>query len=305
MQDQKLYPRTGLSLDKIIAVSFPFLMLYLGYRFGTLSLWSTEGNEIALIVIAIALSIIGALRILIIKNKLSYKVEHFLREFWPIPIVLLGYLAMRFFRIDAVTDMLGILLKDLAIIQLDIMVFGQPLPFYIQHWVSPAMTFLMENAYLHFYYAMPIGSMIYLAWKENYATFYRLRVAIILAMITGWFAYLLVPVEGPIKFIPEQFAVPLVPSSEVVYGAVESFRYAYDCFPSLHTAIPWLTLFICWSYYSHTLKMVALFMTLSITTATLYLRYHYGIDVMAGFFWAIMAWLLTSRVEKRYQHEPS
>lgn len=151
----------------------------------------------------------------------------------------------------------------------------------------------MESAYLHFYYMLPIGSLMYLVWREQLTTFIRLRAAIIFAMISGWICYFFIPVVGPIEFIPEQFNVALIPTSQVVYNAVDSFRYAYDCFPSLHTAIPWLTVLICWQHYNLSLKLLALFMALSITTATLYLRYHYGIDVLAGLFWALMAWFIT------------
>jgi membrane-associated phospholipid phosphatase len=56
---------------------------------------------------------------------------------------------------------------------------------------------------------------------------------------------------------------------------------AWDCFPSGHTE---LTLLACWSSrcLSKRLFWVYFIYTLSIISATVYLRYHYTIDLLAG-----------------------
>ena len=226
------------------------------------------------------------------------KLDWFLREFWPVPAILLGYLTMRIFRLELAIQTLGIPQQDELMIQLDQILFGQALPLLLQPLISPAMTLLMESAYLHFYYLLPIGSLIYFHLKGEQQLFLRLRRGLIFALTGGFMLYFLLPVEGPISFIQNQFNSVLVPGHQIVTDAVNSFRFAYDCFPSSHTAIPWVTLFIGWQYFNLPQRLIVLAMTLTITCSTVYLRYHYGADVIAGFIWAMIISLIVCHSEQ-------
>ena len=195
---------------------------------------------------------------------------------------------MRIFRLELAIEHFGIPQQDDLMITIDNLLFGQTLPLYIQHWITPTFTLLMESAYLHFYYLLPIGSLVYFYWKEQYALFLQLRQGIVFTLTGGFVLYFVLPVVGPISYMANEFSVPLVAGHEIVYDAVNSFRFAYDCFPSLHTAIPWVTLFLTWSVHNRLIQGVMLFMTLAITFSTMYLRYHYGTDVIAGLVWALL-----------------
>ena len=62
-----------------------------------------------------------------------------------------------------------------------------------------------------------------------------------------------------------------------------------DVFPSLHTA---LTLYITAYLWRDGKRMAALIcapLTAGTIVATIYLRYHYGVDVLAGFLLAVCA----------------
>lgn len=285
------------SLDKQLTLLFPAGILLFALLFGDIRQWQPGNNKAALTGTGIFFLLIALTRLALARNALSTRYEWLLRELWPVPAMLLGYLLMRLLRLELAIDALGIELMDPQMIAFDTALFGQPLPLLIQHWVSPTMTLLMESAYLHFYYAVPIGSLLWLFYyrAEQPAAFILVRQGIIYTLVAGWLLYLLVPVIGPGQWLETAFTVSLDTQDGLVYDAVNSFRYAYDCFPSLHTAVPWVTLLLCWRWYSWSLRVLVLLMTLSITLSTLYLRYHYAADVIAGVVLAVIVAQLLSR----------
>ncbi len=275
-------------IDKQLTLFFPTCVLAIALLSGSIQSIEPMQNKAALFAALLFILLILGLRPLLQRHQFSSNTEWFLREFWPVPAILLGYLTMRVFRLELAVDFFQIPLRDDWMIELDTILFGQPVPLYLQYWITPALTLWMEFAYLHFYYLLPIGSLLYFYWQGQRQTFLHLRKALIYALTGGFCLYFILPVVGPVTYMHDQFVVPLPENHEILYDAVNSFRYLYDCFPSLHTAIPWLTLLMTWLRHSWPIKSILLFMTLSITFSTLYLRYHYGMDVIAGFLWALL-----------------
>lgn len=272
--------------DKKLTLIFPSIVIFISVITGSWQQIIPSDNKAAIFSIGLFLCLLIFAQFLLRTLPSHSRKAWFLYQFWPIPAILIGYLLMRILRLELAIEAFEIPQQDNAMIMLDTIFFGQTIPLSIQHWVSPLMTLFMETAYLHFYYLLPIGSLVYFFWRQEDARFLQLRQAIIYTLVGGFCCYFIIPVKGPIDFIPEQFSMPLKAGHEVVYAAVNSFRFAYDCFPSLHTAIPWVTLFISWSWHSTSVRLILLSMTLAITLSTLYLRYHYGFDVLAGFTWA-------------------
>lgn len=291
------------SFDKQLTLAFPTLIIVIALVSGSWRGIEINENKLILFLFALFPCLIYIAHGLLKANKFSPRGAWFLYQFWPVPAILLGYLLMRVLRLELAIDFFNIPQQDLLMIELDHLLFGQPLPLFIQHWISPTLTWLMETAYLHFYYLLPIGSLLFFYCREQEEKFIQLRKAIIYTLVGGFCSYFLLPVKGPIDFIPELFTVPLKMTDEIVYDAVNSFRFAYDCFPSLHTAIPWVVLMVSWSWHKFAIRIILLAMTLSITLSTLYLRYHYGFDVLAGLFWAaIVSYFLKAKVNQpRFQ----
>jgi membrane-associated phospholipid phosphatase len=287
--------------DKQLSLLFPSLIVFIAVITGSWQHIDVYENKVALFCMGLFLVLILCAQPLLkfsglhsrLPFQLTSRQSWFLYQFWPVPAILLGYLLMRVLRLELAIEFFAITQQDTLMIELDTFVFGQTLPLTIQHWTSPTLTLLMETAYLHFYYLLPIGSLMVCYWRQQDENFLRMRQAIIYTLVGGFCCYFLMPVKGPGDFIATQFTVPLNAGHDMVYAAVNSFRFAYDCFPSLHTAIPWVTLLVSWSWYSWPVRLIMLGMTFSITLSTLYLRYHYGFDVLAGLLWAcIVAYLI-------------
>jgi membrane-associated phospholipid phosphatase len=289
--------------DKQLTLLFPSLIIAISLFTGSWQAIEVNENKMALFFLLLFTLLILIAQPLLSANKLTIRQAWFLHEFWPVPAILLGYLLMRILRLELAIEFFNIPQQDPLMIALDQKLFGQTLPLYIQHWINPSLTWLMETAYLHFYYLLPIGSLIFFYWREQEEKLIQLRKAIIYTLVGGFCSYFLLPVKGPIDFMPELFTVPLKMTDEIVYDAVNSFRFAYDCFPSLHTATPWVVLMVSWPWHTRAIRTIMLAMTLAITLSTLYLRYHYGFDVLAGLFWAfIVSYALKTKINQpRFQ----
>jgi membrane-associated phospholipid phosphatase len=122
-------------------------------------------------------------------------------------------------------------------------------------------------------------------WKQGRLQEFRYYALLISAgFLASYLGYWLVPVRGP-RFLlahlqtSELRGLWLFPYLQHALDKLESAHY--DCFPSGHVE---LTLLACWGsrLISTNLFRTYFVYSLVIVFATVYLRYHYTIDVFAG-----------------------
>jgi hypothetical protein len=102
------------------------------------------------------------------------------------------------------------------------------------------------------------------------------------ALALAYLCYWLVPVKGPLLSRTFAVSLDLYLIQEVKETLMDRTRIAWDCFPSMHTCA---ALLLSLASYKHLrgLFWVTLPMVVSIPFACVYLRYHYVVDVLAGF----------------------
>jgi len=131
----------------------------------------------------------------------------------------------------------------------------------------------------------------------------ELMAGAVLVATCGHVGYTLVTGAGPVAFI--EFSAPLDGGLfwGLVVQTVESAGAGLDIFPSLHTAYP--TYFALHAFgnrhtkaFRHTWWIVAFF-TANIVIATMFLRWHYFIDVVAGLALALAARTVAVAVSRR------
>src|SRR5581483_11342740 len=147
---------------------------------------------------------------------------------------------------------------------------------------SPALT-----EYLQIIYTLFLPMIFLLAvwlWRaRQYQEFQYYAFLLSIGFLVSYLGYLIIPARGP-RFLKELQQAPLhgMWLFQGMQGMLDRLESAhYDCFPSGHTELtilawwstrnfrkPWF-----WPYFAY---------TLSIIFATVYLRYHYTIDVLAG-----------------------
>lgn len=165
----------------------------------------------------------------------------------------------------------------------------------LQHIASPWLTELMAYGYGTMF-AMPLALFAVLHARRRLDLARPLALAMLIAFYVGMYCYLLVPARSPrlvYDFAVElRGAVGLYELSTLGWDAAT--RIPYDAFPSLHTAIAAIALAFAWrfgaiAWPSRPRAPGWLFLAHAalLWIATMYLRQHYFIDVVAG--WAL-AW---------------
>jgi membrane-associated phospholipid phosphatase len=163
----------------------------------------------------------------------------------------------------------------------------------LQPWISVPLSTWLSGCYVLYLPLVPVVVGLVFA-RRDLSGFRELAFALTLTFATGYILYTVVPAVGPLFL--DRFDVPL----DGYYGDwikrdfMDRARIPRDCFPSLHTAISWVLL---WGAFRHVrpLFWVILPVVASIPVACVYLRYHYVVDVLAGFALSFGVVAVTSR----------
>ena len=161
------------------------------------------------------------------------------------------------------------------------------MPAWFHYEAHPALTDLLAACYFAFF-PIVIGGVAYYAWRRrepSAARFYNGLIGIYLAGLAG---YLLLPAAGPaFTTLPDQGAGGIL--APAIIAIVKDGVTGMDVFPSLHTA---LTLYITAFLWRDGKRKTALLLapvTAGTIAATIWLRYHYGVDDLAGLALALAA----------------
>jgi len=124
----------------------------------------------------------------------------------------------------------------------------------------------------------------------------RFFLGILTAVAIGFVGYILVPAYGPYLALADHFTVPLCGGWIAQFNAevvrVGSMRV--DTFPSMHCALP--AFILGFDFLHHRTRFwVGLIPCLLLWFSTVCLRYHYLVDVVAGFGLAAFALFLATQ----------
>lgn len=173
---------------------------------------------------------------------------------------------------------------DDILIKADHALFGLHPTVWLERFIHPGLTILFQIAYIT-YYPMAIVLGIVLVSKGRMKEFDEAIFGIILCFYLSYIGYILVPALGP-RFALAHVqtrgleAGPFVLAIQETLNALENTKT--DAFPSGHTAIALMTLYYSWKFREKTLTALLIPTVSLLILSTVYLRYHYVIDVIAG-----------------------
>ena len=188
---------------------------------------------------------------------------------------------------------------DAGLARIDMWMFGTQPTIWLQRIVNPWLTDVMAFAYGSYFFTPTIlATLLYLRREMN--DFRTFMLLVITAMYAGFAGYLLVPAIGPLHHLRDAYTDPVVLKGIWLHQATAAVMDEYraintDCFPSLHTAVSTITLVWAWRvrdrvWLGRALAWVYAALMVALWFSTVYLRYHWVIDVLAG--WALAAVLL-------------
>ena len=254
-------------VDKVILAYFAFAALV------CVGWWSKLPDAPALL----AANLIGGAAI-VYQVKRPNPTTWIFRNWYPLPFVASCYKEMALF-IPAVrgTD------SDRTLAALDHRVWGADPTVWVERLYTPLLTEFLQAIYTLFIPAVLF--VAYLLWRRRkYAEFQYYAFLIALGFLASYIGYLAVPARGPRFLLKDLQHVPLsglwlFNGMQSVLDRLESAHY--DCFPSGHTE---LTILAWWGSRMISNRLFQLYFayTPCIIFATVYLRYHYTIDLLAG-----------------------
>lgn len=177
--------------------------------------------------------------------------------------------------------------RDAALLGLDRWLFGETPSLLLQHLVRPGLSNAMAIFYFLHLVLPPVLAL--LLYRTRWALFREFLLAVLLAGCLGSIGYVLVPATGPAVAFPHLFSVPLGGELyDPVTRILDTARAPRDVFPSLHVGISTIVLWYGFRR-SRALGLALLPLVLGNWVSTLYLRYHYLVDVFAGWLTAALA----------------
>ncbi len=187
-------------------------------------------------------------------------------------------------------DSLGGLIKyinhttyDQLLLRMDYLIFGCYPTVELERITTPVVTELMQFAYISYYF-LPLILGITLKLERRESEFDFSLFLIILCFFISYIGYILFPALGPRYSIDhlqsiELRGVFLREKIDSLLNAIEGVKY--DAFPSGHSGIALLVLYLSYRF-KRRLFYIFLPVVIALLFSTVYLRYHYVVDVIGG-----------------------
>jgi hypothetical protein len=273
------------SVQDGVLIAYGLIVLLLLWRSDPSAAISATARGISLCLLAIVIGTILARGV----SDIPSAVRRSMYGALAVGVVLFNYLSLR--------DVLPIIRPDsldATLLALDKAIFG----------VEPALWLERFNerpivewfSFFYFGYFVIVGSYpivnFWFVRINRYTTEFALGTALVYSV--GQLGYMAVPGYGPIRYLEHEFAGPVNGGFwwGCVWATVQAGSAMKDIFPSLHTAGPlFFALYALrrakaeprWKWPAR----ITAFCSFNIIISTVFLRWHYAIDVFAGIALAV------------------
>ncbi len=202
-----------------------------------------------------------------------------LRDFAPFCAVIFLYPASEF----VVATLRGDTRMDGLLIEAELGLFGGHLSVWMERFISPGLTDVMNFCYV-FHTLIPVLVLSFLCIFRSRAESVEGFEGFVSMFLMGLVLYVLVPATGPMHAMASDYQRDLSGGiiTDLSRAAIAATRVPRDAFPSLHVGISALMLVYAWRS-SRWFGLLLLPVIVGNWISTVYLRYHYVIDVVAGF----------------------
>jgi len=231
-------------------------------------------------------------------RKGSIGIGSLLNDFSPIAFIIFTY--------QSLGNLIQYLQPDVDpyLIRIDLFLFGVHPTVWMERWITPWLTDILSFAYISYYF-LPVILVVTLYLRGRKEEFNQVIFILTFGYYLSFIGYILFPAIGPRFTQSHLYSVPLEGSviTNVVRDTLNALEHnKRDCMPSGHTQIALMVLFLA-RRYEKTIFYLFLPVVCGLILSTVYLRYHYVIDLMAGSALAIGCVLIGPRLYKLWKVE--
>ncbi len=224
-------------------------------------------------------------------RKAAGKVADFVYYFSPILFVIVIY--------ESLGDLIQHLQSDVdpRLIQIDLSIFGLQPTLWFQRWIVPWLTDILSLAYLSYYF-LPVVLIVVLYLKGRMGELDRSVFVLAFGYYVSFIGYILFPAVGPRYAMAHLYSVPLEASfiTDFVRDTLNALEHnKRDCMPSGHTQMVLIVLYLSYRY-ERLLFYLFVPLVCGLILSTIYLRYHYAVDVFAGAGFALVCMIAGPRL---------
>jgi membrane-associated phospholipid phosphatase len=232
---------------------------------------------------AMLLGYAGLAAVLIVMTILARRADSlpmpwsFLVDFYPA-----AFLPLLFNTLEPLIQALRGGPRDDLLIAADRAIFGVDVTVWMQRLVRPPLNDLFYIFYSTYYFiALTLAVVL---WKRDRATARRFVFTLMVVYYVSYAGYFCIPALGPRFAQASEYTVSLTttPIARFINDTINSLeKTKFDVFPSGHTMISVAVLIVAWRR-ARDVFWVLLPVATGLIIATVYCRYHYVIDVIAG-----------------------
>lgn len=218
-------------------------------------------------------------------------------------ISLFSPVVLSYFQLREILPAVSSRALDAEILALDLRLFGFEPALAWDKLVTPATTEWFSFFYFSYFGLLMLFCLAFLLVVRDKVLIARYSFGLFGIFCTAHLVYMLVPGYGPYKYLAGSFQNELSGGFfwRAVWDTVQAGGAMKDIFPSLHTAVPTFFTLFAWTHRDRLvfrlLFPILAFFTSQIILATMFLRWHYLIDIFAGITLASCAHLFSLRVQ--------
>jgi membrane-associated phospholipid phosphatase len=207
-----------------------------------------------------------------------------------------------YFNLRAMLPIINGAVYDDALYRIDLRLFGLEPTLAVEPYSTARVVEWFSFFYYSYFHFTASFVFVMIACCRDDRRLAIFATGLLLVVTIGHFGYTLVPGYGPYAYLAHEFQAPLEggPFYGLVLDTVGKAGPLRDIFPSLHTAMPAYCTLFAWRHYPRVAAISTLF-SVNIILATIVLRWHYAIDVVAGLILAVSAFMLAPRLVDFYQ----
>ncbi len=212
----------------------------------------------------------------------------------------LVYLPFCYKEVPHIVSRLGLSSVDFTLARWDLAMWKTDPVFWPDALQNPFLTECLQLVYFMFIPSVIILGILY--WYQRTSQEFRYCTFLVVAtFLISYLGYVVLPARGP-RFMPYASQHPALQGLwffRFFQGTLDSLEgVQYDCFPSGHVGV----MIVC--AYAARKLLPPIFWTFCIfaaliTLSTIYLRYHYMIDVLAGALLAVLVIVLSPKIYNR------
>ena len=184
------------------------------------------------------------------------------------------------------------------LIAIDQWLFGLQPAVWAERFITPWLTEILSFCYMIFFLFAPLVALVLYLQKRK-SEFRETLITVILCFYAGYFLYVIFPAAPPRLTLKHLYTIqfdgtPIADAALKMVNILPADSRA--AFPSLHVAVTLLSLMFGFKYARWLFWLMLPFCT-GLFLATVYLRHHYVIDIIAGIFLAITSYILVPKID--------